>query len=61
MQALRAAANRVAELVADPDTAAEPAKPAPSNGADAAVDLQALASAPDGGPASGWDDGDATG
>ena len=61
MQALRVAANRVADLVADPDTAAEPAKPALGVGGDAAIDLQALASAPDGGAAPDWDDGDANG
>ena len=60
VQALRVAANRVADLIAEPDSAAEPAKPALGNGGDAAVDLQALASAPDGGPALGWDDGDVT-
>ena len=61
LQVLRAAANRVADLVADPDTAAEPAKPALGNGVDPSVDLEALASAPEGGPASAWDDGDAYG
>ncbi len=60
VQALRAAADRSADIVADPDFAAEPAKPVTGGGGDAAADLQALAAAPDGGDGAAWDDGLAT-